>query len=79
MRQGDPLSSYLFVITMNVLSRLLDAGAQYGVFSYHLKCKKIKLVFSLQMIFRSFQRGHWTLLMEFKRYYSCSTRILVFS
>ena len=43
MRQGDPLSSYLFVITMNVLSRLLDAGAQYGVFSYHLKCKKIKL------------------------------------
>ena len=28
---------------MNVLSRLLDAAAQHGVFSYHPKCKKIKL------------------------------------
>ena len=28
---------------MNVLFRLLDAAAQNGVFSYHSKCKKIKL------------------------------------
>ena len=43
VRQGDPLSPYLFVIAINVLSKLLDAAAEYGVISYHPKCKKIKL------------------------------------
>ena len=27
---------------MNVLSKLLDIDASYGVFSFHSKCKKIK-------------------------------------
>ena len=43
VRQRDPLSPYLFVIAMNVLSKLLDAAAKHGVFMYHPKCKKISL------------------------------------
>ena len=43
IRQGNPLSPYLFVVTMNVLSRMLDVAAEYGVFKFHPKCKKIKL------------------------------------
>ena len=43
VRQGDPLFPYLFVICMNVLSRLLDKAEEHGVFSFHPKCKRIGL------------------------------------
>ena len=43
VRQGDPLSPYLFVIAMSVLSRMLDVAVGYGVFSFHPKCKKLEL------------------------------------
>ena len=43
VRQGDPLSPYLFVIALNVLLKLLDTAAGYKVFSYHPKCKKVRL------------------------------------
>ena len=40
VRQRDLLSSYLFVIAINVLSKLLDVVVTYKVFNYHPKCKK---------------------------------------
>ena len=43
VRQGDPFSPYIFVLAMNVLSKLLDIAVSNGVFSYHPKCKRIKL------------------------------------
>ncbi|XP_038994896.1 uncharacterized protein LOC120119062 [Hibiscus syriacus] len=43
IRQGDPLSSLLFVLSMNVLSRLLNLAAARGVFGYHPKFKRIGL------------------------------------
>ena len=41
VRQGDPLSQCIFVISMNVLSKLLDATTANGVFNYHSSVKGI--------------------------------------
>ncbi|KAE8713519.1 hypothetical protein F3Y22_tig00110206pilonHSYRG00043 [Hibiscus syriacus] len=43
IRKGDPLSPYLFVIVMNVLSSSLDVAAKKGIFKFHPKCKRISL------------------------------------
>ncbi|KAE8691842.1 Bifunctional dTDP-4-dehydrorhamnose 3,5-epimerase/dTDP-4-dehydrorhamnose reductase [Hibiscus syriacus] len=42
-RQGDPLSPLLFVLVMNVLSKMLNTAAAKGIFNFHPKCKKIGL------------------------------------
>lgn len=43
LRQGDPLSPYLFTIAMNFLSHKLNAAAAQGRIGYHPKCKGSKL------------------------------------
>ncbi|XP_038997432.1 uncharacterized protein LOC120122379 [Hibiscus syriacus] len=45
VRQGDPISLYIFILAMNVLSNLLNVAALNGVFGYHPKCKRIGLTY----------------------------------
>lgn len=43
LRQGDPLSSTLFVLALNVLSLMLNKGADQGFFNYHPDCEDLCL------------------------------------
>ncbi|WZY87154.1 hypothetical protein YC2023_033538 [Brassica napus] len=43
LRQGCALSPYLFVIAINVLSRLLNKAAQTGSIGFHPSCSEVNL------------------------------------
>lgn len=44
LRQGDPLSSYLFVIVMEVLTSILREKANLPDFHFHWRCSNTKLI-----------------------------------
>lgn len=43
LRQGNPLSPYLFIIPMNNLSLMLNKATEEGKFNYHHHCDVAKL------------------------------------
>ena len=43
LRQRDPLSPYLFVLTMEVLSGLIRHMARNNIFKFHWHCERVEI------------------------------------